>query len=230
MSDFTPALGYHTLTRLYDPVLKWTTREFAFKSRLLEAMHCASGQRVLDVGCGTGTLTIALRQTVPGAEVVGIDADPRALQIARKKAESASLNLSLQQASATCLPFADGSFDHVVSSLMFHHLTADAKKLALSEMHRVLAPGGQLHIADWGRPQNHFMRLLFFSVQLLDGFATTSDSVAGALPGYAQDAGFTHFAEYAQLSTPCGTLALYQGYKPPRTSLHESTTPRPRPD
>jgi hypothetical protein len=77
----------------------------------------------------------------------------------------------------------------------------------------VLAPGGQFHVADWGKPANVLMRGLFFSIQLLDGFTTTRDNVAGALPALFEAGGFTRVSRSAQLSTMYGTLACYRAVK-----------------
>ncbi len=78
-ADFIPALRYHVLTALYDPLLRWTMHESVFKEQLIRQARIRSGERVLDLGCGMGTLTLRLKQVHPGAEAVGLDADPRAL-------------------------------------------------------------------------------------------------------------------------------------------------------
>ncbi|MDQ3009503.1 MAG: methyltransferase, partial [Acidobacteriota bacterium] len=83
---YIPALSFDRLTPLYDFVARWTTNETAFKKALIGQMNLQPGQRLLDLGCGTGTLTIAIKQTYPSAEVHGLDGDQRILEIARKKA------------------------------------------------------------------------------------------------------------------------------------------------
>jgi hypothetical protein len=118
---FIPGLG-RLRTRLYDPVVRLTTRERRFKERLLELADLRPGERALDLGCGTGTLAIAACRRQPGASVHGLDADPRMIERARRKAHAAGVGLELRQGAATELPYADGSFDVVLSSLLFHHL------------------------------------------------------------------------------------------------------------
>jgi ubiquinone/menaquinone biosynthesis C-methylase UbiE len=146
--------------------------------------------------------------------VTGIDADARALAIARGKVRDSALELDFQRASSTRMPLPDESFDRVVSSLFFHHLTPAEKSATLAETKRVLKPGGELHIADWGKPSNALMRALFLGVQFLDGFGTTRDSVAGALPGLLRAAGYEGVEETAKFDTPLGTMHLMRAARP----------------
>lgn len=125
---YVPALGYGRLTSLYDSVLRWTMREATFKRHLVDQAGIRPGQRVLDLGCGTATLTILLKQVHPQAEVHGLDADPRALEIAKRKAVGTGVRLSLDRGMSSALPYAEHSFDGVVSSLFFHHLTRGEKR------------------------------------------------------------------------------------------------------
>ncbi|MBI4400836.1 MAG: methyltransferase domain-containing protein [Nitrospirae bacterium] len=89
--DYIPALRFRWLTALYDPVIRWTMRESTFKRRLVEQARLQKGHRVLDLGCGTATFTILLKQGSPDAEVVGVDVDPVILDIARTKAAQAGV-------------------------------------------------------------------------------------------------------------------------------------------
>jgi ubiquinone/menaquinone biosynthesis C-methylase UbiE len=207
-------LRYHWLTRFYDPLVRLSTRERTFKQTLLHQAAPRPGDRVLDLGCGTATLTVALARAHSAATVTGIDADARALAIARSKAREAALNIDFRQASSTRLPLPDESFDRVVSSLFFHHLTSAEKSATLAEARRVLKPGGELHIADWGRPSSPLMRALFLGVQLLDGFETTRDAVAGALPGLLRAAGYEGIEETAKFDTPLGTMRVLRAARP----------------
>lgn len=129
MSDgpkaYVPALGFRSLTRFYDPILRLTLREDKFKTLLVQQAAVHAGQRVLDLGCGTATLTIMLKQACPGAVIVGLDADPDALEIARKKVSEAGVEVELREGTAFEPPFGAKSFDRVVSSLVFHHLSTE---------------------------------------------------------------------------------------------------------
>jgi ubiquinone/menaquinone biosynthesis C-methylase UbiE len=208
---FIPALRFAWLTRAYDPIVRVTTRERRFKALLVDQLGVRPGHRVLDIGCGTATLTIAIKRACPAAEVVGIDVDPEIVALARRKIERSEARVEVRTGSATQLPFGDASFDRVASSLVFHHLDRDAKRAALREAARVLVAGGELHIADWGRPHGPVMRAAFLGVQVLDGFVTTGDSVRGSLPELIAEAGFREVAETHRLRTPLGTIALYRG-------------------
>jgi SAM-dependent methyltransferase len=107
--SYIPALRYRRLTPLYDPLLKWVMRETSFKRRLIALANLAAGQRVLDLGCGTATLTLLVKRAQPGAEVVGVDADPQVLEIGRAKAAGAGVQIVLDQAMAQQLPYPDQS-------------------------------------------------------------------------------------------------------------------------
>lgn len=211
--DFIPALRFKWLTSLYDPVLKWTMRESVFKNQLIMQFQVDPGQQILDLGCGTGTLAILLKQTYPTAEVTGLDIDPKVIEIAEEKALNLGMNVTFNQGIAFELPYADHSFDRVVTSLMLHHLTLENKRRTLQEIFRVLKPEGELHVADWGKAQNGLMRAAFLSIQILDGFKTTSDNVTGLLPQIMTDAGFDNPQETDRFMTLFGTLSLYKAKK-----------------
>ena len=210
---FVRALGFSWLTRIYDPVVRLTTRKQRFKSELLAQAGLAAPMDVLDLACGTGTLAIRAKRQHPGCEITGIDADDRILKIARGKAKKEGQAIDFQQGFSTKLPFRDRHFDCVLSSLFFHHLLPDAKQLTFREVHRVLKPGGQLHIADWGKPGSFLMRGLFYFIQLLDGFDNTRDIVQGRLPELMRQAGFRNVTTGREFSTIFGAMTLYSGQK-----------------
>ena len=211
---YIPALGYRWLTRFYDPVVRFTTREATFKEALLRQASIRDGHRILDLGCGTGTLAMMVKRAYPSAEVFGLDADPEALKLARRKLEEAGIEAQLDQGLASALLYPDESFDRVLSSLFLHHLPSGLKLDAMREVLRVLRRGGEFHIADWGKPTNPAMRLVFVGVQLLDGFSTTTNNVRGLLPDLLRLAGFERVETGQSYSTLLGTLSLYRARKP----------------
>ena len=185
-----------------------TTREGHFKGRVLDRAAVQNGERVLDVACGTGTLALEVLERAPGARVTGVDADPEILARARAKAEKADAEVEFDEAMSTALPYEDASFDVVLSTLFFHHLSDEAKRGSADEIARVLRPGGRVAVADFGRPKDPLMRAAFLSVQLVDGFANTGGNVAGALPGILAGAGLDHVEVSDRIRTPLGTIEV----------------------
>jgi ubiquinone/menaquinone biosynthesis C-methylase UbiE len=171
-------------------------RRSAVYSRLAELSGAQPGDRVLDVGCGTGYFARRLARVVAPASragrqqalqgsVIGIDASAGMLEQARRSTESAACEYVVGVAER--LEFEDGSFDVVTSSLMLHHLPNELRGQALSEMRRVLRPGGQLLIGEFRPPSTRLGRRLIASVT---GPAMRED-MRSALPGLIRDAGFT---------------------------------------
>lgn len=213
-SKYVPALGFQWLTPYYDDVVGATTRERIFKHALIKQACFQPGQRALDLACGTGTLTIWIKQHQPQAEVMGVDGDPAILSLAARKAQKAGVLVQLDHALSCNLPYPAGHFDRVVSSLFFHHLSWEDKVLTAQEIFRVLKPGAELHVADWGRASNMLMRGLFLFIQLLDGFKNTQDNVSGKLITLFEQAGFIEVTQRQTFSTVYGTMALYSAVKP----------------
>ncbi|HEX9938588.1 MAG TPA: class I SAM-dependent methyltransferase [Longimicrobium sp.] len=149
--SYVPAAGRHWALPFYDLLTKLLGADRVRKT-LTEQAACRPGDRVLDVGCGTGSLLVLLKTLQPGADVVGLDPDPGALAIARRKAERAGFSFQLDQGFADALPYPDASFDRVLSSLMYHHLPGAQKEGMLREVRRVLKPGGTFHLLDFAGP------------------------------------------------------------------------------
>ena len=211
---YIPALRFSWLTPAYDVVVAATTRERTFKTALIEQAGLRPGQRVLDLACGTGTLTLAMARRCPEANITGVDGDPAVLRRAWRKAAQSGSMVHFDHALAGSLPYSDGNFQRVVSSLFFHHVMWPDKEQAAREAFRVLAPGGELHVADWGRARGALMRGAFFAIQLLDGFENTQDHVEGRLPVAFERAGFAGVEETGTFPTMWGTLSLYRAVKP----------------
>lgn len=156
---YLPAMGRPWLLPLYDPFTRLLGARRVHRE-LLDRAGLRPGARVLEIGCGTGNLILAAKRRCPDAEVTGLDPDPAALRVVRRKAGRAGLAVSLDRGYATELPYPDGSVDRVLSAFMLHHLAAADVPRALAEVRRVLRPGGELHIVDLA-PGGHRRHGLF---------------------------------------------------------------------
>ena len=210
---FVPAARFGFLTRVFDPFVRLTLPERTLKQGIIDGL--APGPlRVLDLGMGTGTLAVWLKQQRPELDVTGIDPDPEILAQARAKVRAAGVEIGIVEAGADALPFADGAFDAVVSTLVFHHLTTPLKRRALAEVARVLRPGGELHIGDWGKPRGLVQEALFLQARVFDGFDVTDANRRGLLPEMCEQAGLTRAEVRGERRTAFGTLALYRAVRP----------------
>ncbi|HEX6116310.1 MAG TPA: class I SAM-dependent methyltransferase [Solirubrobacterales bacterium] len=208
MARYVPALRFRPLTRIYDPVVRATTREAEFKRRLLDQARIEPGHRVLDLACGTGTLAIDAKRRAPRAELAGIDGDPEMLERARAKAEAAGVEVRFDEGLSTALPYEDSTFDRVLSTLFFHHLDRAGKRATIAEVARVLRPGGGLHVADWGKASDPLMGALSWPVRLLDGLEVTRENFDGSLPAVLARGGLEDVAERDRMRTPLGSMVL----------------------
>ncbi len=213
-AGYIPALRFHGLTRLYDPLIRLVLREERFKRKLVERAAIRPGHRVLDLGCGTGTLTLLIAGAASGVNVVGLDRDPEILRLALRKAVGAGTRVGWALATAPLPPFRPGSFDRVLSSLLFHHLTTAEKQRTFAAIRALLTPGGELHVADWSRGHNVWMRAIAFGARFFDGFETTRDNARGRLLPLMQDAGLLDPHETHHEATPFGTLAFFTAKAP----------------
>lgn len=142
-------MGLRFLTPIYDALCAVAGYGTGFRRWLIELARLQHDRRVLDVGCGTGRLAILIKETFPSVRVDGVDPEPGALAIARRKAARRELAISFREASAEELPFADAEFDNVLCTLALHHIPDERKQAALREMRRVLRPVGELLLADF---------------------------------------------------------------------------------
>lgn len=177
--EYIPALSLRVLTPFYDFIQRWIVRDHRYKMLLIEQADIQAGQHVLDLGCGTGTLAIMTKRARPGAEVTGLDADPDMLKVARHKSAKEGVAVKFDLGFTSKLPYPDTSFDRVLSSIMIHHLKTPDKERTAREVHRVLKPGGQLHIIDFGKPVTWYGKLLG---PFLHKFEEANDNIDGRLP------------------------------------------------
>ncbi len=210
---YVPALSLRWLTPIYDPVVAVTTRENEFKRRLVREMGIRPGERVLDVGCGTGTLALMLKQAEPSIELVGVDGDPDVLRAARAKAAAAGLDIEFNAGLAGELSLPDSSFDKVASTLVFHHLPTSVKRAALTDILRALRPGGHFYLADLSGVPAALAKTLYLPLRLFDGLENTADNFYGRLPRLMSETGFEQVEERARFLTLVGPVSIISARK-----------------
>jgi ubiquinone/menaquinone biosynthesis C-methylase UbiE len=140
------------------------------RQKTVDLAQLQAGEKVLDVGCGTGAVTIPAKKKVGiNGTVVGIDPDPAMIAVARRKVNQANLEIDFRVGVIESLPFPDNTFDAVTSSLMMHHLPENLRIKGLAETFRVLKPGGRILIAEMKRPTGSALKKFFTSVVLHHG-------------------------------------------------------------
>src|SRR5262245_43527823 len=183
---YVPAAGHDWALPLYDPLVKLLGGESA-RRVLVEQADLRPGHRVLEIGCGTGSLLTRISRAQPALELTGLDPDPKALERAKVKADAASAPIRLDRGFSDALPYPDASFDRVFSCFMFHHLDgADEKLRTLREVRRVLKPGGQLHLLDFAQPEAHGASVL---ARWLHSNHRLEDNTDARVQGFMNDAG-----------------------------------------
>ena len=205
---YIPALSFKWLTPLYDPLLKWVMREETFKRKLIQQANIQPKMKVLDLGCGTGTLTLMLKRAHPSAEVTGMDGDQQVLDIAREK--SCGTKIQWDKGLASSLPYPDSVFDRVVTSLVIHHLVTDDKRRTFKEIYRVLKPHGELHLLDFGTPHSSLTRFMITYMRRLE---ETADNFDGQIPLFVAEAGFGEVKEAQNFVTVFGPLSMMRAVK-----------------
>lgn len=200
---YLPAAVHDWALPLYDPMTKLLGGEKA-RGELLRQAALQGHLRVLDIGCGTGTLAIGIKRLHPDLQVTGLDPDPKALARARRKVERAAVAVRFEQGFAGDLPFPDASFDRVLSSFMFHHLPGEQGEKTLREVRRVLAPGGSLHLADFTRPEQHAHRL----ARMIHSSRHLAASFDDRILGLMRQAGFTSATKVADGAMLFGLLHI----------------------
>jgi ubiquinone/menaquinone biosynthesis C-methylase UbiE len=209
-ANTTPNFNYRRSTVMYDVFMRLTMRDLSFKRKLVDDASIENNFRTLDLGCATGTLLLMIKRKYPKSEVIGLDINSNAIQLASYKALKDGLSIPLVKGTAYQLPFSSATFDRVLSSLVSHHLDVEQKIPAMQEVLRVLKPGGQFLLADFGKPDNLLMSIM---AQIAGKFEEMTDNIQGLVPEMMKKSGFDDTKRVRTLSTTFGTLEFYIGTK-----------------
>jgi ubiquinone/menaquinone biosynthesis C-methylase UbiE len=202
--DYLPAFSRDALLPFYD-LMSRVLGVSKMHRTLIDLAELTDSTRTLEIGCGTGNLTLMVKRRHPGIELVGIDPDPLALARATRKASG--LSVRFDRGYSQALPYPDESFDRVLSAFMLHHLDSDVRNQTAKEVLRVLHPDGALYLLDMGGhvvPSDGFMaRRQLQSPRL-------RDNMGDGIPNLLLGAGFTECAELASRKTHAGRMTFYR--------------------
>ncbi len=207
---YIPAMGFDFLTPFYDTLMKVVLPEEMLKNALLEEAQIRPGQKILDFGCGTATLTLMAKFKHPEATIVGLDVDENILSIAKKKIAKQGVDIRIDIYDGLNLPYEAESFDSVISSFVFHHLLTEQKKDIMKQIYRILKPGGSVYILDFGVPASMLARGVMYLFSL---FESMDDNVRGLIPEYMRNAGFVDVRKIRDFKELWGTFSLHSGLK-----------------
>ncbi|HEX5869602.1 MAG TPA: methyltransferase domain-containing protein [Longimicrobium sp.] len=209
--SYVPAAGKHWRLPFYDLMARLMGADAA-RALFVEQVACRPGDRVLEIGCGTGSLLVLVKKAQPGAEAVGLDPDPAALAIARRKAGRAGIDIRLDEGFADALPYPDASFDRVLSSFMYHHLSRQVKADTLREVRRVLKPGGRFHMVDFAPSGASGKR--GFAAHLIHADRHLKDNAPDRVLAALHDAGLADAQLLIVRPSRIGSTAYYQASAP----------------
>ena len=164
------------VARFYDSFMKLTMDEEKFRQKIIELANLRGDEKTLDIGCGTGTLNLMLANSLDKVATYGIDAAPKMIEVAKKKAQREGKKIDFRIGTSTALPYEDNYFDIVFTTLLFHHLNFEEKGKALREISRVLKVDGKYISAEFGQFPDDFFHGIILR------FTRSSGSLHGLYP------------------------------------------------
>ena len=147
----------------YDSYMRKMTfgRERILRETTVNLAQVKPGDSILEVGCGTGTLTLeAKRQAGPSGKVFGIDVIPGMIELSQHKAAQFNENITFQLGSIDDIPFSENQFDVVMCSFMIFHMAEHTRRKGIAEIYRVLKPQGRLLVLDLALPAQPVQRAI----------------------------------------------------------------------
>src|SRR3990167_10836213 len=204
--EYIKPLTVGFLTPFYDSIIKIFSFD-KFYQKIANKIPQDKTVHILDVGCGTANLAIAIKRRSPNAEISGIDPDERILKIAKEKIKKEKLDIKLVKAYAQKLPLREKSFDYVVSSFAVHHIPPNLKDQAFYEMYRVLRSGGTILIIDIGQPKNLLAKIAGVVFSLVEA---VGPNLRGFIPKALKEVGFYNVKE---VESKFGLISFYRARK-----------------
>lgn len=189
--SYIPPMHIGFLTPLYDLGCGLIGLGRRFRSAVIDRLGIKGTERVLDAGCGTGALLMVLKERSPSISAEGLDPDEKALAIAKRKSGRKGLDIKWRHGFMEEMPFDEGSFDIVVSTLAFHHVDPEKKLQALRECSRVLRLTGRIVLVDISPDETGFIgRLVYRVLSLFEHLSRSGEIVA-----MMKEAGFSEIRE-----------------------------------
>jgi ubiquinone/menaquinone biosynthesis C-methylase UbiE len=209
-ASFVPRATFDLGLPFYEPFVAWLLRDDVMRRGLLDDSGIGSGHHALEIGCGTGELTVMLAMRAPYAHVYALDPSARKLARAIGKSWECGHPYKVFRGVAQRLPFPTQSMDRVYASFALCRMTREQKLAALREVRRVLHVEGALHVVDFAPPVTRWERLL--AETLLRG-ERLRPHLAGELPALIEEAGLCRPRQTAVVSAPAGRLERLVAYR-----------------
>ncbi len=206
---YVPALGFHRLTALYDPLIRSWSAAARMRRSVIDAMELAPGMRLLELGAGPGRLAIQIKQRHPEVTIDAVDIDTSMIARGRRNAAGAKVDVAFHAGDMTALAPELGTYDRVYSTMTFHHLCPASKHAALASARRVLRDDGRFVVADFSKPRDLLQHALFRWIQQpLDGYTNTQPHRDGSYERAVRDT-FTTVHSAAVWKTVAGTIEMF---------------------
>ena len=187
MKKNSKGISLNYLSHHYDTIT--LGEKSTFRQKQISLIRLQEGERVLDVGCGTGALSILAKLAVGETGIVeGMDIAPKMVRKAHEKARKVNLKIGFKAASIDEMPYPDEYFDVVISSMMFHHLPVEIKQKGLKEIYRVLKKEGRFFLSDFCSSNYLALPLMYM---MFIWISSTRYQLFGKLPGLIKESGFT---------------------------------------
>src|SRR3989344_2684555 len=208
MKKHIPPLRFNFLTKFFDSFLRICMKEYKIKNEFINLAKIKKNDKILDLGCCTGTLLKILAKKKKTTKIYGIDINISALKIAKNKL--INTKTILKKYNGIKIPFEDNFFDTIFSSLVIHHIPKKDRVLIFFEIKRVLKEDGNLFILDFGKQQNIYGKLITSIIKLIEPI---EDNLKGKIPFYLKQTKFKGIKGHKHYKTLFGELTIYSGKK-----------------